>query len=296
MKRMKMGPELKLSSLKLSEVKVPPFVSDLYWDLRDRRLLPLVALVIVAIVAVPFLLGGKSSQGSSPSTLAVSPPAAGGSGSEGSKLVAVEAKPGLRNYHERLLNHRSPTDPFEQRYTGPQTAAAQLGGGETSSTSTTTTTTKTSSDGSSTTVQTETTHQSGGGSAPAPGELRLYTTAADIKIVRSETKPSGKVVHDDPVVRHRVLPPAPIPNEKTGAVVYMGMDKNRLPLLLVSDAVTGTFGEGKCLAGASTCQLLEVEPGMPTTFVYGESGKVRYKITILHTEPVIAGKYPSKPE
>jgi hypothetical protein len=294
MKRLKMGPELKLSSLKPSEVKVPPFVSDLYWDLRDRRLLPLVALVIVAIVAVPFLLGGKSGQGSSPSTLAVSPPAAGGSGSEGSKLVAVEAKPGLRNYHERL-SHRSPTDPFEQRYTGPQTAGAQLGGGETSSTSTTTTsTTTTSSGGSKTTIQAETTHQ--GGSAPVPGELRLYTTAADIKIVRSETKPSGKVVHDEPVVRHRVLPPAAIPNEKTGAVVYMGMDKNRLPLLLVSDAVTGTFGEGKCLAGASTCQLLEVKTGMPTTFVYGESGKVRYKITILHTEPVIAGKYPSKPE
>jgi hypothetical protein len=297
MKRLKMGPELKLSSLKLSEAKVPPFVNDLYWDLRDRRLLPLVALVIVAIVAVPFLLGGKSGQGSSPGTLAASPPAAAGSGAEGPKLVAVEAKPGLRNYHERLLSHRSPTDPFKQRYTAPQTAGAQLGGGEASSTSTTTTTqtSSSSSSGSSTTIHTETTHPSGSG-APAPGELRLYTTAADIKVVRSETKPDGKVVHDEPVVRHRVLPPAPVPSEKTAAVVYMGMDKNRLPLLLVSDAVTGAFGEGKCLAGTSTCQLLEVEPGMPETFVYGQGGKVRYKITILHTEPVLAGKYPSKPE
>lgn len=285
MKRLK-GPELKMP-----ELKVPPFLSDLYWDLRDRRLLPLVALVIVAIAAVPFLLGGKSDEGSSPGTLAISPPPVS-SGSRGSTLVAVESKPGLRNYHERL--HRSPTDPFKQRYTAPQTAGAQLGGGETSSTSTTTTTTSTSSNGSSTTVETDTTHP--GGSAPAPGELRLYTTAADIKIVRSETKPDGKVVHDEPVVRHRVLPPAPIPSEKAAAVVYMGMDKNRLPLLLVSDAVTGTFGEGKCLAGASTCQLLEVETGMPETFVYGESGKVRYKITVLHTEPVLAGKYPSKPE
>jgi hypothetical protein len=247
----------------------------------------------VAIVAVPFLLGGKSDKGSPPSTTAVSPPAVGGSGSEGPKLVAVEAKPGLRNYHERL-NHRTPTDPFKQRYTAPQTAGAELGGGETtSSTSTTTTTTRTSSDGSSTTIHTETTHQGG---SPPPGELRLYTTAADIKIVRSETKPDGKVVHDEPVVQHRVLPPASIPNEKTAAVVYMGMDKNRKPLLLVSDAVTGTFGEGKCLAGASTCQLLEVETGMPETFVYGEGGNVRFKITILHTEPVVAGKYPSQPE
>jgi len=287
MNRLKKGPELKLP-----ELKVPPFLSDLYWDLRDRRLLPLVALAIVAIVAVPFLLGGKSGPDQSASTLSISPPAAGG-GSEGSRLVAVEAKPGLRNYHKRLA-HRSPTDPFEQRYTAPQTAGAQLGGGGGETTSTSTTTTTTSSGGSKTTIQTETTHQ--GGSAPAPGELRLYTTAADIKIARSETKPDGKVVHDEPVVRHRVLPPAAIPSEKAAAVVYMGMDKNRLPLLLVSDAVTGTFGEGKCLAGASTCQLLEVETSMPETFVYGESGKVRYKITVLHTEPVLAGKYAPKPE
>ena len=39
---------------------MPPFLVDLYYDLRDRRLLPLLALVLVAIVAVPFLLGGGS--------------------------------------------------------------------------------------------------------------------------------------------------------------------------------------------------------------------------------------------
>lgn len=287
MKRLK-GPELKMP-----ELKVPPFLSDLYWDLRDRRLLPLVALVVIAIVAVPILLGGKSGEGSSPDTLATTPPVAEASGSEGSKLVAVEAKPGLRNYHKRLA-HRSPTDPFKQRYTAPQ--VAKLAGEEGASTSsTTTTTTTTDSNGSQTTVKQETTHQSGG--APPPGaELKLYTQAAEIKIVRSETKPDGSVVHDDPTVRHRVLPPAAIPSKKTGAVVYMGLDRNHLPLLLVSDAVTGVFGESKCLAGASTCQLLEVETGMPVAFVYGEGGRVRFKITVLHTEPVFAGKYAPAPE
>ena len=46
----------------MPELKVPPFLIDLYYDLRDRRLLPLVALVVVAIVAVPFLLGGGSEE------------------------------------------------------------------------------------------------------------------------------------------------------------------------------------------------------------------------------------------
>jgi len=61
MKRLKKGPELKLS-----ELKVPPFLTDLYYDLRDRRLLPLVALVVVAIFAVPFLLGGESTKPATP--------------------------------------------------------------------------------------------------------------------------------------------------------------------------------------------------------------------------------------
>ena len=43
----KKGPELKLSKL-----KVPDFVADLYYDLHDRRLLPLVALLVVGIIAL----------------------------------------------------------------------------------------------------------------------------------------------------------------------------------------------------------------------------------------------------
>jgi len=279
MKRLK-GPELKLS-----ELKVPPFLSDLYWDLRDRRLLPLVGLVVVAIVAVPFLLGGKSDESAGPDRPAVSPPAVASGGASASKLIAVEAAPGLRNYHKRL-SHRSPNNPFKQRYTAPQLAGSELGGELSSTSSTSTTTTTGGGDGGSSSGSTE---PDGGGAAP--GELHYYTTAADIKIVRSETKADGSVVHDKPVVHHRVLPPAPVPGEKQAAVVYMGVAQNHKPLLLVSDAVKGVFGDGVCLAGSTVCQLLELEKGVPETFVYGEDGKVRFKITILKIELVSAGKY-----
>jgi hypothetical protein len=279
MKRLK-GPELKLS-----ELKVPPFLSDLYWDLRDRRLLPLAALVVVAIVAVPFLLGGKSDEGAGPDRLTVTPPTVESDGARASRLVAVEAAPGLRNYHKRL-SHRSPNNPFKQRYTAPQLAGSELGGELSSTSSTSTTTTTGGGDGGSSSGSTE---PDGGGAAP--GELRYYTTAADIKIVRSETKADGSVVHDKPVVHHRVLPPAPVPGEKQAAVVYMGVAQNHKPLLLVSDAVKGVFGDGVCLAGSAVCQLLELEKGVPETFVYGEDGKVRFKITILKIELVSAGKY-----
>ena len=66
---LKKGPDLKLpsfSSLRRSKgggegggsgLQAPDFLSDLYYDLRERRLLPVILLVVVAIVAVPFLLG-----------------------------------------------------------------------------------------------------------------------------------------------------------------------------------------------------------------------------------------------
>ena len=39
----RLGPELKMPKFKGGQTKVPPFLSDLYYDLRDRRLLPVVA-------------------------------------------------------------------------------------------------------------------------------------------------------------------------------------------------------------------------------------------------------------
>ncbi len=295
MKRLKAGPELKMPDL-----KVPDFLVDLYWDLRDRRLLPLVGLAIVAIIAVPFLLGGGSEEEE------VAPAVAGASSAPspepaGAKLTVVEAKPGLRDYRKRLREH--PTDPFVQRYTSPQLAGTKLGGGgdEASSSSTSTTSTSTSTtkvtkttknpDGTSTTKVTaetdgESTPGSEGGKAP---QLTLYSFAADVKIVRTTSSADGQKLTDDPIVRHKVIPPAALPGENAQVVTYMGISPTtRKPLLLISDQVTAVFGEASCLSGANACQLIEVEPNFPETFVFGTAG-VRYKITVLKVYPVVTG-------
>lgn len=294
MKRLKAGPELKMPDL-----KVPDFLVDLYWDLRDRRLLPLVALAIVAIVAVPFLLGGGSDEEEAAPAI-VGASSAPSPESAGAKLTVVEAKPGLRDYRKRLREH--PTDPFVQRYTSPQLGGTKLGGaeeGSASSTSTATTTTSSSttkvtktekSDG---TTTTEVVSETGSGSSPGgagSGEVTLFAFAVDLKIVRTETKPDGSKETSDPEVRHRVLPPAALPSEKEQAVTYMGISpKTQQPLFLISDAVSSLFGEAHCLSGAETCQLIEVAPGLPMTYVYGPSS-IRYKITVLKVEPVAAGQ------
>jgi hypothetical protein len=297
-KRLKGGPELKLP-----ELKVPPVLVDLYWDLRDRRLLPLVGLAIVAIVAVPFLLGGSKDEPppAAPIVSAPSPEPAS------SRLTVVEAKPGLRDPGKRLRD-ASPTDPFVQRYNGPVLKGTQLGGGKgdggaskssttSTSTSTTTVTTKKTSGSGTTEVTTKTTGgESGSPESSSPGSgseasphLTLYSFAVDVKIIRTATTADGGKDRSEPEVRQRVVPPAALPSEKEQVVTYMGISpKTRAPMLLISDAVTAVFGEAKCLSGASTCQLIEVEPGMPMTFVYGPDS-VRFKITVLKVEPVVTG-------
>ena len=102
----------------MPELKAPAFLADLYYDLRDRRLLPLVALVVVAIVAVPFLLGDRSKKPAIPPPAVAAGAARQRAAPAASSLTVVEAKPGLRDYRKRLRD-RTPTDPFEQRFTGP---------------------------------------------------------------------------------------------------------------------------------------------------------------------------------
>jgi len=286
MKRLK-GPELKMP-----EVRMPDFLADLFYDLRDRRLLPLVVLVLVAIVAAPFLLSGGAEETALPPSTAAVGPGAGESATEAAQLTVVEAKPGLRDYRKRL-KERTPTDPFVQRYSGPVSGGGQLNdeasttealpatGGEPS------TTTPPVSGG----APPSSPPASGGNGGDASGpRLTLFTFAIDVQISRTETKKDGSVEMGEPETRHRVLPTTPLPGEKAPVVTYMGVStKNGMKaLLMVSNNVKSIFGDAKCLSGTDTCQLLEVEPGFPESFVYGDN-EVRYKINVLKIEAVISG-------
>jgi hypothetical protein len=299
--------KLKGAELKMPDLKVPPFAADLYYDLRDRRLLPLVGLVLVAIVAVPILLASSSE----PKPVPVGP-APKPAGANASELTVVRATPGLRDYRKRLRG-RTPTDPFKQPSAPHNPGSAQLGtagnnGFEESETTSTTSTTTTSngttvtkettkSSGGETTTKTETETKSPGGESEgnqgSGGKqsegVTLYSFAINAKITRTEEEPESHKKTTKTQTRTEILPPAPLPGEKEQAVTYMGISPTTLnPLLLVSDAVTAVYGEARCLSGESKCQLLEVETGMAMTFVLGE-GSVRVKINILKVKPVTTG-------
>lgn len=288
MKRLK-GPELKMPDL-----KVPALVADLYYDLRDRRLLPLVALVLVAIVATPFLLGqGSEAEEAIPVPEAIQALKEAG-GQRTSSLTVVEANPGLRDYRKRLRG-RKPLDPF-RTFGKPSLKGAQLGGesegegggssGSSAPTTSTSTTTKQTTKESSTTTETNNPPGAGGKGEPP---VVFFAFAIDVRIAKTVNG-----VHQDPIVMQRVLPQTPLPDETTPVVTYMGpARKGSKPtgkaLLVVNNEVSSVEGDAKCVAGDEMCQQLEVEPGFPVVLTYGVN-EARYTITVLKIAPVTTGR------
>jgi hypothetical protein len=107
-------PEMKLPRLSREStpstkgIQAPKVLRDLYADLRDRHLLPLVALLLVAIAAVPFLLGGKGGDDEKP---VPANPAIATAPTDQAQFSVVPAARTLRAYGDRL-GYRKPRDPF----------------------------------------------------------------------------------------------------------------------------------------------------------------------------------------
>jgi hypothetical protein len=305
MKRLK-GPELKMPDL-----KVPPFFQDLYWDLRDRRLLPLIALIVVAIAAVPFLLGGGSSPELQPDS--AGSPSAEAESARASDLVVVQATPGLRDYRRRLAG-RTAKDPFSQPAqprkalkgaqiefssgSGPATASA-TGADSSGAESGPTGSEPAPSGGDSGSAGASPPDSSPSGASKPPsqdggdgnrggsgGDETLSDFAIDVRITKSGGDAgSGK---QEPVVKKKVLALTPLPGEKAPVVTYMGRSEKGKALLMVSNDVKAVFGETKCISGDDVCQLLEAERGFPVTFVYG-NGETHYTFKVLKIYSVATG-------
>jgi hypothetical protein len=282
----RLGPELKKP-----DMKVPPVLRDLYLDLRDRRLLPLLGLVLVAIVAVPLLLSEDPEE---PARTPSAGSTAGAAGKPASSLTVVRSTPGLRDYRRRL-RHREPTDPFHQRFTSPVLKGAELGSesstSESSSESSTEESASAGTSGGSNAVP-----PSGGAPPPAPGnftpdgKFKLYTFTMKVQISRTEEDEAGNIKMGEPTTREGVRPLTPLPGEKAPVVTYLGANlQTGKALLMVSKDVTAVFGEAKCVSGTDSCELLEVEKGFPQIFEYGPN-QVRYKFNIIKFEVVRAGK------
>jgi hypothetical protein len=296
-------------ALKLSELKVPDFLYDLFYDLKERHLLPLVALLVVAMVAAPIYFKSSTKSDPEPATTPGATATASAADAGGETLVVARSEPGLRDYKRRLKAYRA-LDPFagggeesspsaevtnaaptastpvastpeasvEATVVGGESSAATEPLGEVSSTP--------ESSG----VQAESSTGSGGG----PTRTRYASDSIDVRIVtvphNSAEEKKAKAAKPQAQVRRNLPELTMLPARKAPAATYIGLTNDgRKALFVVSSDVVSLFGEAKCVIGSQTCQLLALEPGLPETFVYGPQERT-YRIELLKIDQTYAAK------
>jgi hypothetical protein len=301
---LKKGPELKLS-----ELHVPDFVYDVYYDLKERHLLPLAIVLLVALVAVPIYVGSTTGAGEEQEAAAA--PVATGSAAGDQALTVARSEPGLRDPAHRLRRAR-PLDPFASK--GGSSASAESTAAEASSAEETSS--PTASVPTEATVLGEQTSEapaeavtpsepyvpyspSGGESEASGGErggktrTRYASDAIDVRVVAVPTSSDAKAdkrTKPKTQVRRNLPELTMLPARSTPAVTFMGTTPDgKKALLVVSSDVVSIFGEAKCLVGSQSCQLLALEPGFPETFVYGPQ-ELNYRIELLKIRRTLSAK------
>jgi hypothetical protein len=282
MKRPK-GPEIKLPKLKTPEnVKAPKFLADLYHDLDERHLLPVVAILVVAIIAIPMLLGGSSDSADNTAGAGAGASASAAPNARPTTLVVAKSTPRLRDYRRRL-GHLRPKDPFKPHYT--QSSTSGEGGATASAAPETPASTETTESSPTPTTESGNESSDGGaspGSAPSSNDPKVtfLTYAIDVRVVPVSSG-DGKPSQAEPTVRHDLPPLVMLPSRDKPALIYVGPSRDgKKAMMLVSNDVTALFGDSKCILGSESCQMLALEPGLPETIVFGPQART-YRVELL---------------
>jgi len=254
------------------EVRMPDFLVDLYADLRDRRLLPLVVLLIVAIIAAPILIGGSRKEKHAAPVVVDSHPRA-----DNASFSVVPAGKELQDYKKRLSHrrsvnpfnawsatkHRTPSrHEFEEVEEGQRVIEAEPPPAEYSS----------SGPGTATTVIER---------QPKVVKATLKAQVGVAAVLKAGFNGSG-------LEQVEVEDQTRLPQPDNTAVIYNGYSKkkNAGALFLMTSQVTEFSGEGHCALGGAMCQMIELKIGQSETFAIGY-GETRYTVKLLGFEPIV---------
>jgi hypothetical protein len=262
-----------------TQVRVPRAVEDLYRDMRDRRLLLPGLALIVAIVAVPFLL--TTPKEPAPAPTAFQPP-------EGSEAVApavlAEQEAGVRDYQERLDELKS-KNPFADSFAGTGNDGGSSGGELVDPSAAPvspvapapTTSTATPADPTSSASGTADSSSDDG----SGDEILILAPRVDVHAGKF-----GKPRDIEGVETGDLLP-----SRKTAPVVMLvGVsDDLEFATFLVSDDVTETNGDGSCRPGRNDCEFLRLAEGEKRTFVYGSQER-KYVVKVTDIREVVVDR------
>jgi len=293
----------KLSGPKLS---VPPFVENLYRDMRDRRLLLPAIGLLIALLAVPILL--KSTSSSEP---APTPPTAADASAEAVQPAVLTQQLGVTDYRRRLDDLQS-KNPFRQHFVLTPTAS---GAGTTSTGSTTPSSGGQTFTGGSSAIRPSSTSStpsgssfsssgstgsavpsSSGTSSPSPAPSSGSSGGTATHQHHHSTEPSLFYIRrqidvkvgtpdnfreKDGVERISFLPNASHP-----VVVYLGANRSATRAVFqVSSDVTSVSGTGRCFPSEGNCQYLVLKKGQIEHFDYSGTA---YKLKLLRIRTIVS--------
>jgi hypothetical protein len=266
-----------------TQVRAPRAVEDLYRDMRDRRLLLPALALIVAIVAVPFLLATPKEP--APAPAAFQPP----EGSEAvTPAVLAEEEVGVRDYRKRLDELKS-KNPFADSSNLPSDSGDSSSSGELVDPTSTSpiSPVPTSSTSRSDAVDTSQSSGDGSGTADDSGddgsgdEILILAPRVDVHAGKfGEPKDIEGVEIGDLLPDRRKAPVA----------MLLGVsDDLEFADFLVSDDVTKTNGDGSCRPRANDCEFLRLAAGEKRTFIYEPNGR-KYVIKVTDIREVIVDR------
>lgn len=274
----------------MSFERIREFLDDLWFDLRERRLLPAVVALGVAIVAVPFMLGGSEE---------IVPPAASPAPdvAETRPAVAQAVESGIRTGGARLGGEAK--NPFRQQLQSTpdsgkiddaaagaeaavqaQTSAAQQLADQLTGAS------SAGSGGSGAPAGADV--PAGDGSVtgvvepPAATKTKTQTKTITKKIVKLERRSIrvrfGKLGKRHPVKGIESLDV--LPREGAPVLVLLGVDgEGERAMFDVASNVKAVWGKGKCAPDPDHCDYLTLKPG--------EGVKLRYQPSDETAEPIV---------
>jgi hypothetical protein len=244
---------------------VTDFLTSLKADLLDRRMLPLLALVGVALLAgVGYAVLGGGSSSKSP-TAATSAPviAPGASG------IAVSQAPSSSSQAVAEMTSGS----AQQRGGPSRDPFTPLPGTVSKTPASTTSASKASK--SSTPPESSSSSKSSGGVSPTPPAATPKPSApAKPETVYHVAVLFGVLPAGTPPVSAQLTPyenlklKAPLPSSKQPLIVFRGVTAGgkTATFTLVGEAILR--GAAKCLPSASQCQAIELKPGQSEEFEY----------------------------
>jgi hypothetical protein len=237
------------------------FARNLWRDLVDKRLVPVVAVLVAALVAVPILIGSGSSK---PKTSAAPPPAAAAPDAGVAAAVSLNTSTSSKETHRpgKLRN------PFKPKHTtpdaGPTGAAGPSlasSGPSASSSSSAGPSKPSSSKPSSTTV------------TPTAGVTKDYFQwFVDIRMGSHEAMKTHRNVHGV----------TPLPSTKFVLLTFIGVGGDNESAAFDVSPGSMVKTDGKCLPSETNCSvlLLKKDESALLTRHAGSTGYKRYRVRV----------------